>query len=195
MELGDELSNLLKEIYPLHPPTMGKIIKVNENGGICSVSFADGRPVNDKVFLQSILTPDFVIIPAIGSEVIAAFLDNSQERAFIVKVAKVQKIKWKTSPMKTTTIEISDAGIEIENGKGKIKLAEDGTMIGEGSEPMVKGQSLSIWAASVDAAIKAIIIWGATAAGIGPSGGIAPLQGATPPAFDQNILSKENKLS
>ena len=195
MELANELSKLMAEICPLYPPTMGKVVKVNENVGVCSVSFADGRPVNDKVSLQSILNPDFMVIPDSGSEVIVAFIDNSQERAFLAKVAKVKKIKWVTSPGKKTTIEISDTGFIIETGKGKIKLSEDGTIIGEGSESMVKGQSLQEWAGKVDAALQAIITWGGTGVAPGPAGGITPLAGVKPTSFSPNILSKENKLS
>ncbi|MCL2154035.1 MAG: hypothetical protein FWH53_00065 [Leptospirales bacterium] len=195
MELANELNKLIQEVSPVYSPTMGKVVKVNEDDGICTVSFADGRPVNDRVFLQSILTPDFIVIPAEGSEVIVAFIDNSQKRAFLIKVAKVKKIKWETSPDKKTTIEISDTGLIIENGKGKINLSEDGISIGEGSEPMIKGQSLNQWAATVDAAIAAIITWGATGVAPGGSGGIAPLIGVTPTSFSPDILSKENKLS
>jgi hypothetical protein len=195
MELKDTLLKLIKELYPLYPPAYGKILKVNEAEGICSVSFADGRPVNDRVFLQSILTPDFIIIPADGSEVITAFADNTLQRAFIVKVAKVKKIIWKTSPAGTTSIEISDTGINIENDKGRFVLANTGTILGQGTEPMVKGQSLSAWAGTVDIAIQALITWAATGVAPGPAGGIAPLTGVQPTAFDPNILSQENKLS
>lgn len=195
MELTDPLLRLIKELYPLNPPANGKILKVDEAQGICTVSFADGRPVNDKVFLQSVLTPDFILIPADGSEVITAFTDNSLQRAFIIKVAKVKKIIWKTSPAGETSFEMSDTGVTIENGDGRFVLSNTGTVLGQGTEPMVKGQSLSSWAATVDTALALIIAWGATGVAPGPTGGIAPLAGVQASAFDPNILSQENKLS
>jgi hypothetical protein len=195
MELTEHLLQLIKQLYPLYPPAHGKILKVNEAEGICSVSFADGRPVNDRVFLQSVLSPDFIVIPADGSEVITAFADNSQQRAFIIKVAKVKKIIWKTSPAGQTSFEMSDSGVTIENGNGRFVLSNTGTALGQGTEPMVKGQSLSVWAGTVDTVLGALLVWAATGVAPGPAGGIAPLTGVQPSAFDPNILSQENKLS
>ena len=195
MELSQVLVAYLKEHYPLHAPAQGKILKVSETEGVCSVSFADGRPVSDKIALQSVLNPDILIIPADGSEVIVGYMDNSLNRGFLMKVARVKKVTWKTSPAKKMSIEMSDTGITIESNKGRFILSETGALLGQGTEPMVKGQSLSTWCAAVDAALTAIIAWGATGVAPGPTGGIAPLAGVQPSVFNQSILSQENKVS
>jgi|GEM_PF-2468760 hypothetical protein len=195
MELSQAFVAYLREHYPIHAPAQGKIFKVSESDGVCSVSFADGRPVNDRVTLQSILNPDILIIPADGSEVIVGYMDNSLNRSFLMKVARVKKVIWHTSPDKAMNIEMSDEGITIENNKGRFVLSDEGINIGQGTEPMVKGQSLSTWCAAVDAALAAIIAWGATGVAPGSTGGIVPLAGVQPTAFNQNILSQENKVS
>ena len=195
MELSQALVPYLEEHYPIHAPAQGKILKVSEPDGVCSVSFADGRPVSDKIALQSVLNPDILIIPADGSEVIVGYMDNSMNRGFLMKVARVKKVVWKTSPGKKMNIEMSDLGITIENNKGRFVLSEVGTNLGQGTEPMVKGQSLSTWCAAVDAALTAIIAWGETGVAPGPAAGIAPLAGVQPSAFNQSILSQENKVS
>lgn len=70
--------------------------------------------------------------------------------------------------------------------KGKTKL-------GEGTEPMVLGDSTAEWAQSVDAAIDALYQWGAT--GTGAAGSIPPFPGTPPaPSWSPSNLSEKHTL-
>lgn len=65
------------------------------------------------------------------------------------------------------------------NLTGKAKL-------GAATQKMVLGESLAAYAGQVDAALQAIIVWGATVT--------PPLSGAVPPAWSGSNLSANHKL-
>jgi hypothetical protein len=190
----DQFAKMMEQARPINAPTLAKILSVNESMLTCKVSFADGRPTHERVLLESSPDAELVRIPAVGSIVLVGFADNILTRAFIFKFSKLQKILMKTSGGKLE-IAISDSGYEIKTGKGVVSISTSGTVIGSGSaEPMVKGTSLSKWAASVDLAITSLLTWAGTGIAPGPTGGIAPLSGVVASQFDSSTLSKENKV-
>jgi hypothetical protein len=190
----DQFAKMMEQARPINAPTLAKILSVNESMLTCKVSFADGRPTHERVLLESSPDAEFVRIPAVGSIVLVGFADNILTRAFIFKFSKLQKILMKTSGGKLE-ISISDSGYEIKTGKGVVSIGTFGTVIGSGTaEPMVKGATLSKWAASVDLAISSLLKWAGTGIAPGPTGGIAPLSGVEASEFASSTLSKENKV-
>jgi hypothetical protein len=78
----------------------------------------------------------------------------------------------------------------------KIDMTLLGKMIlGEGTEPMVLGDSLKAWCQGIDNALSALYQWAATGVAPGPTGGISPFPG-TPAlvAWSDDNLSENHKL-
>jgi len=72
--------------------------------------------------------------------------------------------------------------------KGKIKL-------GEGGNKMLLGDTVQTWAQSVDAALQALYIWGATGVAPGPTGGINPFsQSPALQSWPTTALSENHEL-
>ena len=72
--------------------------------------------------------------------------------------------------------------------KGKVTL-------GQGGKKMVLGDDLQTWAQSIDAAVQALYVWGASGVAPGPTGGIIPFPGTpTLQPWQASALSQNHQL-
>lgn len=195
---ADALKKLI-QMYSGSAPFIGRVRRgtVDEAKRVCEVAPADGSAKVGRVFLNVVGESDLVVVPADNSHVLCVYSLEFRNQAYIVACSKIKKVLLKSNPAGVSSIEFSDAGVELKSGAdGRVKIAPAGTELGSGAQKMVRGDELMAHLEAINEKLQILGDWAATGlppGGLG-TGGIAPLVGFTAPTIPATVLSSKNKV-
>lgn len=193
---GESLKALI-QLFSGAPPFVGRVKagSVDEQKRTCEVQPSSGGPKINRVYLNVVGVGDLVVVPADNSHVLCVYSLEFRNQAYIVACSKVKKVLVKSNPAGVSSIEFSDAGVELKSGAdGRVKIAPAGTELGSGAQKMVRGDELVAHLEAINEKLQEIGVWAASGVAPGPTGGIAPLVGFTVPTIPATVLSSKNKV-
>lgn len=193
---GESLKALI-QLFSGAAPFVGRVKagSVDEQKRMCEVQPSSGGPKINRVYLNVVGVGDLLIVPADNSHVLCVYSLEFRNQAYIVACSKIKKILLKSNPGGVSSIEFSDAGVELKSGAdGRVKIAPAGTELGTGAQKMVRGDDLMSHLEAINEKLQELGAWAATGSPPGPTGGIAPLVGFAPPTIPATLLSSKNKV-